>query len=707
MSAPHRPAHTRSTPAADRPDGGDGITRGGWWAITLTAGLLLILGYVLAFGPSKHWTPVPAVFLGFFLVSGFIGLVFWKGVRELRAGSPGKGGPSVGEKVSTAAAVIALVAGFSFAPTMLQQLPNAMAICPGDATCPPGPGQPTLEMPTQTPGQNNGGQNPTAGQNPGSTAGQGLPPSPTAGAPNNGDNIQAHIPDGSPTPGQQAPNVPGNEQAPTAGQAPAQQPTGQPQQTGRPQTGTRQPRVTTTPPRRDGDQTTRRRPDPDTSSSSSSSSTTPNRGWGTDRDRRGDDSEDDDEDGRGWPNAVAETASIFGTRRRISRSSTSLLDSADTRASYLRSDDIAFLRRTVDQKVKVTPGKVMSRPETGQTTGDGLPNPDPHTTYKPAQTPSQEKAYGNIESTPNPGPKRRVAKLWESLVGQENPWKPGSKITGNEDMQADHVIPKRTLANYIGFDHLSKKVQRQISDMEENLWPVPKEINEKNQDKPKSQWVDADGKPFSKEQMAMLIAKATEADKAIRQRIVDELLNDRDAVQALLEELGYSNEEISAFFNMSKDAQRAALEKMVNGQRPVLDLTKKPGDDADGTLLVPARKPFVVGKYDPELGGMIFHDGPPTPGRLLHASDYFKDGWEPPAALSKARDAALQEFWNEFVKSGNQPPYSAAYQQALFNFMEINNVYQAQVQAHWAEIGRAGAAPNVMAVCVPANVPKV
>ena len=155
--------------------GTPGISRAGWWAITIAAAVLLILGFLLTFGPARYWTPVPVVFLGYFLLSGLIGLVFWKGVRELRDSNPtlhsGDGPATPGTRVAAAIGAVGVASALVLLPAGLSDAPaNAAAPCPdGSNTCGP---QPTMGP---QPTQGNGG-NTTAPQAPNTTVPGYTPP---------------------------------------------------------------------------------------------------------------------------------------------------------------------------------------------------------------------------------------------------------------------------------------------------------------------------------------------------------------------------------------------------------------------------------------------------------------------------------------------------------------------------------------------------
>lgn len=222
-----------------------------------------------------------------------------------------------------------------------------------------------------------------------------------------------------------------------------------------------------------------------------------------------------------WAYLVNQSTALSAGRRLRTGSNTlrSGKAVADTQTAYLRTS------------TRVVPGRVVDKPVTGTpTTGDGLPNPDPRTTFRPPQTPSQKQAQQNIENTPGSAAQEWARKLWEAMRGQSNPWyHNGDPITGEEDINADHIIPKRPLSNYIGFDTLPADVQKSIADMKENIWPVPGEINKANKDKPKTRRVSKGGAPLPPEILAEAIRGSDAADKAIRGRILQELLNNQSS----------------------------------------------------------------------------------------------------------------------------------------------------------------------------------
>ncbi|KXO99072.1 hypothetical protein AXK58_24265 [Tsukamurella tyrosinosolvens] len=288
-------------------DSGSGITRGGWWAITIAAAVLLILGFLLTFGPARYWTPVPVVFLGYFLVSGVIGLVFWKGVRELRDSNPtlhsGDGPASPGARVAAAIGAVGVASALVLLPAGLSDAPANAAPCPdGSNTCGP---QPTMGP---QPTQGNGG-NTTAPQAPNTTV-PGYTPPDTPPQQGNGSTptVQGQVPTmptgDTPSNGcifNCGPTQP--QQAPQTGQATPPQ-TGQNPVTTAPNTPATTPQAPTTTPRL-------RTPTPETTTSTTSSKA---------RDRDDDDQQrsgdEDREKNSGTPYQAAEIAALAGTYRR-------------------------------------------------------------------------------------------------------------------------------------------------------------------------------------------------------------------------------------------------------------------------------------------------------------------------------------------------------------------------------------------------------
>ncbi|MCS3782396.1 hypothetical protein [Tsukamurella ocularis] len=649
--------------------------------VLLTAlGIIGIVAGVLFSIIAPQLRPVPLVFLGFWLVMVFVGKVFFSGLTRLR--EAGRSAPAP-EQIRAAAAVLAIVAATSFAGAFVGA-GSSWATCPGDATCPPGPGpQLTFTPPTQQQTTAPGQQGPQQG----GQQDNGIATSPAQGGSNDGGNIQAQTPQFG-TPGQQAPTVPGNEpDQPAQGTAPAR-PTGQQPEVrttapGRPTPATTTPRR----PRIEADSSTSR-----TTTRSPAESSAPHRPYTTDND----DDRDEDDDPPMWAYLVNESTALTAGRRLRTGSSTLRPGKAvaDTQTAYLRTS------------TRVIPGRVVDKPVTGTpTTGDGLPNPDPFKYFRDKLTAGQRQAYKNIR----PGSKYRDAAReraiaeWKKRIGQPNPWDPNhAPITGNEEIHPDHLVPVRTLAAYPGFEYLPKDIQRQIADMPENTWPVPKDPNTDNVDKPKPLWKNADGSDLDPELMAEAIRRVKIADSAIRKRIVKELLNDRDALLSLLRDMGYSEEEIKKIMDLPPDALQKFLDAVINGERPPVLTTS----GTDGSELLPKPSKATPGEHQGEAQG-VFDSPPFGPDHKLHASDFFKDGWEPPAAVSQARDKAIDALWTALQNSKGMVT-TPELDQAWHDYQAINSVYQGLVQQHWADIGRpGGVAPDVRAICIPANVAKV
>ncbi|KXP13964.1 hypothetical protein [Tsukamurella pseudospumae] len=231
---PGSPRHARTaagptTPAPTDPASDDSSQsvlqqrlQGAFLTIIGIAGLI---GGVLFSIEAPRFAPVPVVFLTFWLVMVIIGKILFTGLGKLR--ESGVTAAPAASQVRAAAAVAGIVVAvgmMGFAATTGVGAGVANAVCPGDATCPPGPG-PTLtfDPPTQTPGGQQGNQ---GGQQTGGNTGA-TSPSPAGSGGDNGPGIQAQTPQFG-SPGQQAPNIPGNEQPGQGGQQPGQgQPTGQ------------------------------------------------------------------------------------------------------------------------------------------------------------------------------------------------------------------------------------------------------------------------------------------------------------------------------------------------------------------------------------------------------------------------------------------------------------------------------------------------
>jgi len=294
-----RPQHAVSSGTEDAA----GISRVGWWAITIAAAVLLIIGFALTFGPARYWTPVPVVFLGYFLISGVIGLVFWKGVRELRDSNPNLDtheSASPGARVAAAIGAVGVASALVLLPAGLSSAPANALPCPdGSNTC--GPTAPPHDQPTQ----GNGG-NTTAPQAPQTTippnADTGLPQAPTQG---NGNGFQGTVQQ-MPTPDKTDPNSCIFNCGPTQGQQAPQTGQATPPQTGQQNPVTTAPRTgpttqfpTTTP--------KHRTPTPETTTSTSSKA--------RDNDQQRS-SKEDREKNSPYPYQAALFSAVGGTYRR-------------------------------------------------------------------------------------------------------------------------------------------------------------------------------------------------------------------------------------------------------------------------------------------------------------------------------------------------------------------------------------------------------
>lgn len=220
-------------------------------------GIAGIVGGVLFSIEAPRFTPVPVVFLTFWLVMVIVGRILFTGLNKLRAaGITAAPAPHQVRAAAAVAAIVIAVGMMGFAATTAGSGVALAAPCPGGgpATCGPDPNGPTLTF-TPPPAQTNA----PGGQQGGQQGGQdnnGIATSPAQGG-DNGPGIQAQTPEFG-TPGQQAPNIPGNEQPgqgnqqPAQGQQPGQQSPvrttapGQPQQTGQPTQSGQQPTSTVT-----------------------------------------------------------------------------------------------------------------------------------------------------------------------------------------------------------------------------------------------------------------------------------------------------------------------------------------------------------------------------------------------------------------------------------------------------------------------------
>ncbi|GIZ97417.1 MULTISPECIES: DNA/RNA non-specific endonuclease [Tsukamurella] len=214
----------------------------------LQGAFLTVIGLAGAFGgvlfsiEAPRFTPVPAVFLTFWLVMVIVGQVLIAGLRKLCAA--GVGAPAPGQvRAAAGVAAIVVAVGMNGLATTTGVGSAVAAPCPGGgpATCGPTPGPELTFTPpaqqTAAPGQQPGQQGPQQDNN-------GIATSPAGSGGSNGDNIQAQTPDFG-SPGQPRPNIPGNEQPAQGQQGQQLNPVrttapGQPQQTRQQQTSSGQ-----------------------------------------------------------------------------------------------------------------------------------------------------------------------------------------------------------------------------------------------------------------------------------------------------------------------------------------------------------------------------------------------------------------------------------------------------------------------------------
>lgn len=195
-------------------------------AFLTVIGLAGLIGGVLFSIEAPRFTPVPVVFLTFWLVMVIVGKILFAGLRKLRDAGVSAPAPSQVRAAAAVAGIVVAVGMMGFAATGTGAGVAAGAPCPGGgpATCGPDPGAPTLTFTpppaqTGTPGGQQGGQQ--SGQDQ-----QGIATSPAGSGGDNGPGIQAQTPEFG-IPGQQAPNIPGNEQpGQGGGQQQGQQPQG-------------------------------------------------------------------------------------------------------------------------------------------------------------------------------------------------------------------------------------------------------------------------------------------------------------------------------------------------------------------------------------------------------------------------------------------------------------------------------------------------
>ncbi|KXP10445.1 hypothetical protein AXK60_08365 [Tsukamurella pseudospumae] len=160
------------------------------------------------------------VFLTFWLVMVIVGKILFAGLGKLRDAGVGAPAPQQVRAAAAVAGIMVAVGMMGFAATSAGSGVAAAAPCPGGgpATCgPTGPELTFTPLPAQTgaPGGQQGGQQ-------GGQDNNGIATSPAGSGGDNGPGIQAQTPQFG-TPGQQAPNIPGNEQP---GQGSGQQPQG-------------------------------------------------------------------------------------------------------------------------------------------------------------------------------------------------------------------------------------------------------------------------------------------------------------------------------------------------------------------------------------------------------------------------------------------------------------------------------------------------
>ncbi len=254
-----RHARTAAEPTATAPDGSAQSVlqqrlRGAFLTIIGIAGLI---GGVLFSIEAPRFTPVPVVFLTFWLVMVIVGKILFAGLGKLRDTGVGAPAPSQVRAAAAVAGIVVTVGMMGFAATGTGAGVAAAAPCPGGgpATCGPTGPDLTFAPPTGQATAPGGQQGQQGGQDqqgiaPGGQQGQqggqdqqGIATSPTQGG-DNGPGIQAQTPQFG-TPGQQAPNIPGNEQP--GGQGGGQQQGQQPQGNGQGQQN-QNPTVQTTAP---------------------------------------------------------------------------------------------------------------------------------------------------------------------------------------------------------------------------------------------------------------------------------------------------------------------------------------------------------------------------------------------------------------------------------------------------------------------------
>ncbi|SDR26574.1 hypothetical protein SAMN04489765_4368 [Tsukamurella pulmonis] len=324
-------AHARGNPV---PTPGDDPSRaatapdGSLVQLRLQGAFLTVIGLAGMFGgvmfsiEAPRFTPVPVVFLTFWLIMVIVGRIFFTGLSKLRSAGVSAPAPEQVRAAAAVAGIVVAVGMMGFAATGPGAGVASAAPCPGGgpATCGPGPGpELTITPPAQqttAPGGQQGNQG--SGQD-----NNGIATSPAGSGGNDGGNIQAQTPDFG-APGQQAPNIPGNPtgqaqqpaQSPQTGQqnpvrttAPGRPtPTGQPTRSGQPTSG--QPTVTVT-------QTQSECPAPGVAGAPGAGGPGGGVPGGDDGTTGGPDGDGKDEGGApSWAYLVAEAAGVIAGRRR-------------------------------------------------------------------------------------------------------------------------------------------------------------------------------------------------------------------------------------------------------------------------------------------------------------------------------------------------------------------------------------------------------
>ncbi|WP_238220118.1 DNA/RNA non-specific endonuclease [Tsukamurella pulmonis] len=291
-------------------------------AFLTVIGLAGMFGGVMLSIEAPGFTPVPVVFLVFWLIMVIVGRIFFTGLSKLRSAGVGAPAPEQVRAAAAVAGIVVAVGMMGFAATGPGAGVASAAPCPGGgpATCGPGPGpELTITPPAQqttAPGGQQGNQG--SGQD-----NNGIATSPAGSGGNDGGNIQAQTPDFGAS-GQQAPNIPGNPtgqaQQPAQGQQTGQQnpvrttapgrptPTGQPTRSGQPTSG--QPTVTVT-------QTQSQCPAPGGAGSDGAPGGNGGPGAPGSEGGNGPDGDGENKDGApSWSYLVAEATGVMAGRRR-------------------------------------------------------------------------------------------------------------------------------------------------------------------------------------------------------------------------------------------------------------------------------------------------------------------------------------------------------------------------------------------------------